>query len=105
MARPAPLGTIYVENGVGRAITNFLNAHARDHGLHAVFQHDFHPRAQSAQRSDVWWIEAVTDEGWHILTRDLRLLRNPDHKVGLGVEAHPTRVVQPLISINGRTPP
>jgi PIN like domain len=78
VVQPRSLGTIYVENGVGRSITNFLNAHSRDHGLKAVFQNDYHPQAQHAQQSDVWWIEAVGAEHWHVLTRDLRMLRNPD---------------------------
>jgi hypothetical protein len=54
---------LYVENGVGRALTETINRFTNNHGITAVFQHDVHPEMQRPQRGDEWWIEDIAARG------------------------------------------
>jgi hypothetical protein len=65
---------LYVENGVGRAITDTINRFSHNHGITAVFQHDIHPEMQRPQRGDEWWIEDIASRGMGILTQDAAIL-------------------------------
>ncbi len=65
---------LYVENGVGRALTETINRFTNNHGITAVFQHDVHPEMQRPQRGDEWWIEDIAARGMGILTQDAAIL-------------------------------
>jgi hypothetical protein len=65
---------LYVENGVGRAVTKAFNLFTHHHGWEAHFQHDIHPQMQLPQEDDVWWIEEVTKAGYAILTCDMAIV-------------------------------
>ena len=66
--------TIYVENGVGRAIVETINLYTPKHDVQAVFQHDVHPGMQRPQKGDEWWIKDVTRRGMVIFTQDRAIL-------------------------------
>lgn len=65
---------LYVENGVGRGLTETINRFTHNHGITAVFQHDVHPQMQRPQRGDEWWIEDIAARGMGILTQDAAIL-------------------------------
>jgi hypothetical protein len=66
---------LYVENGVGRAITETINLFTPKHGVTAHWQHDIHPQmAERAQHGDEWWIEDIASRSMAILTQDRALL-------------------------------
>ena len=50
---------LYVENSVGRALTDTINRFTRNHGVTAHFQHDIHPEMQRPQKGDEWWIADI----------------------------------------------
>jgi PIN like domain len=66
---------LYVENGVGRRVTEAINLFTENHGCTAVVQHEVHPQMQLPQSGDEWWIEDVTNQGMVILTGDLGIFR------------------------------
>ena len=65
------ISTLYVENGVGRAVGRAINVFSHKHGVTAVFQHDVHPGMTGRpQMGDEVWIEDVSKRGMAILTQD-----------------------------------
>ncbi|MCW3025662.1 MAG: hypothetical protein JWM29_1094 [Solirubrobacterales bacterium] len=73
--------TLYVENSVGRSVTEAFNKFRREHDWDAVFQHDLHPEMQERQtEGDSWWIEDVTDKGFAIVSCDLAIVENEDER-------------------------
>lgn len=68
------MNRLYVENGVGRAVTKAFNLFTTHHGWQADFQHDIHPQMQMPQVDDVWWIEEVTNAGYAVRTCDLAIV-------------------------------
>lgn len=72
---------LYIENSVGRAVTEAFNKFKRHHGVEAVFQHDKHPEMQERQdNGDAWWIREVTSEGFAIVSCDLAIAENFDER-------------------------
>jgi hypothetical protein len=69
------MARFYVENGVGRKVTDAVNLFTPNHSCSAIFQHDLHPQMQFPQQGDEWWIEDVTEQGLVILTGDLGIFR------------------------------
>lgn len=65
---------LYVENSVGRALTDTINLFTHNHGVTAHFQHDIHPQMQRPQNGDEWWIEDIAARGMAILTQDAAIL-------------------------------
>ncbi|HEX4466073.1 MAG TPA: hypothetical protein VH025_02710 [Solirubrobacteraceae bacterium] len=65
---------LYVENGVGRDVTDTINRFTHSHGVSAVFQHDVHPEMQRPQKGDEWWIEDIASRGMAIVTQDAAIL-------------------------------
>src|SRR6266542_1778369 len=65
----------YVENGVGRKVTEAINLFSKNHGCEAVVQHDVHPQMQLPQHGDEWWIEDATKQAYVIITGDLAIFR------------------------------
>jgi hypothetical protein len=65
---------LYVENSVGRALTETINRFTHNHGITAHFQHDVHPEMQRPQNGDEWWIEDIASRGMGILTQDSAIL-------------------------------
>ncbi len=65
---------LYVENSVGRALTDTINRFTRNHGMTAHFQHDVHPEMQRPQKGDEWWIADIASRGMAILTQDAAIL-------------------------------
>lgn len=65
---------LYVENSVGRALTETINRFTRNHGVTAHFQHDIHPEMQRPQKGDEWWIADIAARGMAILTQDAAIL-------------------------------
>lgn len=65
---------LYVENSVGRDLTDTINRFTRNHGVTAHFQHDIHPQMQRPQNGDEWWIEDIAARGMAILTQDAAIL-------------------------------
>jgi hypothetical protein len=74
---------LYVENGVGRSLTETINRFSRNHGITAVFQHDVHPQMQRRQQGDEWWIADIAGRGMGILTQDSAILGVRQHKQGI----------------------
>ncbi|MEV4419502.1 hypothetical protein AB0L40_05925 [Patulibacter sp. NPDC049589] len=73
---------LYVENGVGRRVTDAISIFTGSHGITAHFQHDVHPAMQIAQEGDEWWIEDAVARGWAILTQDKSILQQgPEREV------------------------
>jgi hypothetical protein len=70
----------YVENGVGRKVTDAINLFTKNHGCKAVVQHDVHPQMQIPQQGDEWWIEDATKQGYVIITGDLAIFRTPSER-------------------------
>jgi PIN domain-containing protein len=69
--------TLYIENSVGRSVTDTFNKFRREHTWEAVFQHDRHPEMQDRQREgDAWWITEVTADGFVIVSCDLAIVEN-----------------------------
>jgi hypothetical protein len=65
---------LYVENSVGRAVTETINRFTHNHGVTAHFQHDVHPEMQRPQEGDEWWIADIAGRGMAILTQDAAIL-------------------------------
>jgi hypothetical protein len=65
---------LYVENSVGRALTDTINRFTQNHGVTAHFQHDIHPQMQRPQKGDEWWIADIAARGMAILTQDAAIL-------------------------------
>ena len=65
----------YVENGVGRRVTDAINLFTGNHGCAAIVQHELHPQMQLPQQGDEWWIEDATKQGFVILTGDVAIFR------------------------------
>jgi hypothetical protein len=74
------IDTIYVENGVGRIVTQAINLFRPSLHLRAEFQADVHKQMQRPQRGDEWWIRDVTARGMAILTQDRAILADPDER-------------------------
>ena len=80
--------TIYVENGVGREVTDALNVfrppldpRARPvQRVNAEFQADVHKQMQRRQKGDDWWIRDVASRGMAILTQDRAILDDVDER-------------------------
>lgn len=73
------MSKLYIENSVGRAVTDAFNKFQRHHQWKAVFQHDRHPQMQQRQlEGDSWWIREVTEEGFAIVSCDLAIVENHD---------------------------
>jgi hypothetical protein len=81
----------YVENGVGRRVTEAINLFTGNHGCEAVVQHAVHPQMQLPQQGDEWWIEDATKRGYIILTGDLAIFRTPSEL--LTVERTEARII------------
>jgi hypothetical protein len=65
---------LYIENSVGRAVTETINCFTHNHGVTAHFQHDVHPEMQRPQQGDEWWIADIAGRGMVILTQDAAIL-------------------------------
>lgn len=73
------MNKLYIENSVGRAVTNAFNEFRKEHVWKATFQHDRHPQMQQRQeKGDSWWIEEVTTEGFAIVSCDLAIVETPE---------------------------
>ena len=70
----------YVENGVGRRVTDAINLFTANHGCEAIVQHDVHPQMQIPQQGDEWWIEDATKQGYVIVTGDLGIFRTASER-------------------------
>jgi hypothetical protein len=66
---------LYIENSVGRSVTDAFNKFRREHCWEAVFQHDMHPQMQQRQiEDDGWWIRDVAAKGFAIVSCDLAIV-------------------------------
>jgi hypothetical protein len=65
---------LYIENSVGRAVTETINRFTHNHGVTAHFQHDVHPEMQRPQQGDEWWVADIAGRGMGILTQDAAIL-------------------------------
>lgn len=75
------MSKLYIENSVGRSVTEAFNKFRREHGWEAVFQHDEHPQMQLRQtHGDSWWIKEVTEDGFAIVSCDLAIAENDDER-------------------------
>lgn len=72
---PPELARFYVENGVGRRITEAINLFTTNHGCSAVVQHIVHPEMQDPQEGDEWWVTEMAERDHIILTKDLEMFR------------------------------
>lgn len=70
----------YVENGVGKRVTDTINLFTSNHACEAVVQHDVHPQMQLPQQGDEWWIEDATRQGFVIITGDLAMFRTESER-------------------------
>jgi hypothetical protein len=70
----------YVENGVGKRVTEAINLFTSNHGCDAIVQHDVHPQMQLPQHGDEWWIEDATKQGFVIITGDLAMFRTDSER-------------------------
>lgn len=70
----------YVENGVGRRVTEAINLFTGNHGCEAVIQHAVHPQMQLPQAGDEWWIVDATNQGFVIITGDLDIFRTASER-------------------------
>ena len=66
---------LYVENNVGSRFVRAFNEFSENHGWGAVFQHHIHPGMQRAQNGDEWWLEAIGELGYALLTCDMAIVR------------------------------
>jgi hypothetical protein len=77
----AAAGTrFYVENGIGRRLTDAINLFTGNHGCTAVIQHAVHPQMQLPQHGDEWSIEEATKDGYVIITGDLGIFRTASER-------------------------
>jgi hypothetical protein len=75
------MSTLYIENSVGRSVTDAFNKFRREHEWEAVFQHDMHPEMQERQtEGDSWWIREVTQAGFAIVSCDLAIVENEEER-------------------------
>jgi hypothetical protein len=75
------MSKLYIENSVGRSVTDAFNKFRREHLWEAVFQHDMHPQMQQRQtEGDGWWIKDVTTQGFAIVSCDLAIVENDDER-------------------------
>jgi len=75
------MNTLYIENSVGRSLTEAFNKFRKEHDWEAVFQNDVHPEMQTRQtEGDGWWIKAVTENGYVIVSCDLAIVENDDER-------------------------
>ncbi len=73
--------TLYIENSVGRSVTDAFNKFRKEHDWQAVFQHDRHPEMQKRQdEGDGWWIKEVAAEDLVIVSCDLAIVENQDER-------------------------
>lgn len=73
------MNTLYIENSVGKGVTEAFNKFRRHHDWQAVFQHEVHPEMQERQQyGDAWWIRDVTARGYVIVSCDLAIVDNAD---------------------------
>lgn len=70
----------YVENGVGRRVTEAINLFTSNHGCEATAQHGVHPQMQLPQQGDEWWIADATTQGYVIITGDLGIFRTASER-------------------------
>lgn len=71
------MSTLYVENSVGRRVTDAFAKFTKSHQWATVYQHDRHPQMQERQeQGDSWWIREATADGCAILSCDLAILDN-----------------------------
>jgi hypothetical protein len=70
----------YVENGVGKRVTDAINLFTSNHGCEATVQHAVHPQMQLPQHGDEWWIEDATKQGFVIITGDLAIFRTESER-------------------------
>jgi hypothetical protein len=81
----------YVENGVGRRVTDAINLFTANHGCDAVVQHDVHPQMQLPQQGDEWWIADASQAGFVIITGDLAIFRTATELDA--VKRHQARII------------
>ena len=74
------MAQFYVENGVGKRVTEAINLFSSNHGCTAVVQHEVHPQMQLPQHGDEWWIEDATKRGFGIITGDLGIFRTKSER-------------------------
>jgi PIN like domain len=75
------MSKLYIENSVGRSVTDAFNKFRREHHWEAVFQHDMHPQMQQRQtEGDGWWIREVAANGFAIVSCDLAIVENDDER-------------------------
>ena len=75
------MSRLYIENSVGRSVTDAFNKFRREHEWEATFQHDRHPQMQQRQEEgDSWWIREVTAEGFAIVSCDLAIVENDEER-------------------------
>jgi hypothetical protein len=75
------MSKLYIENSVGRSVTDAFNKFRREHHWEAVFQHDMHPQMQQRQtEGDGWWIRDVASNGFAIVSCDLAIVENDDER-------------------------
>jgi hypothetical protein len=73
--------TLYIENSVGKSVTEAFNKFRREHDWDAVFQHDLHPQMQRRQlEGDCWWLREVTQAGYVIVSCDLAIVENEEER-------------------------
>ena len=75
------MSKLYIENSVGRSVTDAFNMFRREHEWKATFQNDKHPQMQQRQDAgDSWWIKEVTAEGFAIVSCDLAIVENHEER-------------------------
>jgi PIN like domain len=75
------MSKLYIENSVGRSVTDAFNKFRREHEWEAVFQHEMHPEMQQRQtEGDSWWIKDVTAKGFAIVSCDLAIVENDEER-------------------------
>lgn len=77
------ISDLYVENNVGGAVRDVINAFTPRHGVTAHHQHHIHPGMQRAQNGDEWWIRDVSARGMAILCQDSAILEVKDERDAL----------------------
>lgn len=104
------MSKLYIENSVGRSVTDAFNKFRREHHWEAVFQHDMHPQMQQRQtEGDGWWIREVAANGFAIVSCDLAIVENDDEREAvIDSNAQIVAFARPpsntSISNNGATP-
>lgn len=72
---------LYIENSVGKNLTEAFNKFTRYHEREAIVSHEIHPQMQQRQKNgDRWWIEDVTARGFVIVTCDLAIVDKEDER-------------------------